>query len=402
MQQSSVRTKIVLIAASFSLPLGVLLYLTVANINLRIDFARKELMGTAYLRPLTSLMEDVQGFQIQTPGTGCAQSAQKVDASFSRMEEADRRFGINLEFTPEGLGKRGRSNLTVASLRQRWNGIKAAGCPAAEAGAAALTADLRAMITHAGDTSNLILDPDLDSYYLMDAVVAALPQTFLRQPAILRDANDPVKANVHAAILREADIDRIVSSVKTAINEDPSFYGSSATLSARMTPALAKYETAASRFGGLAAKSGSASPPEELRTAGGESIAASYALWRTAADELDALLEARIRDSISYRAWALSLAGIAIAASYLLSWIFMRSITRPLDGLIRSLGPGASLLSECVNRISDVKGAESKNVEAQIICEELNAHAEDMRKAVYQLSIHVNGATEAQPSPVEA
>lgn len=32
------------------------------------------------------------------------------------------------------------------------------------------------MITHAGDTSNLILDPDLDSYYLMDVTLIAMPQ----------------------------------------------------------------------------------------------------------------------------------------------------------------------------------------------------------------------------------
>jgi hypothetical protein len=32
------------------------------------------------------------------------------------------------------------------------------------------------MITHAGDTSNLILDPDLDSYYLVDVVLLGLPQ----------------------------------------------------------------------------------------------------------------------------------------------------------------------------------------------------------------------------------
>ena len=36
------------------------------------------------------------------------------------------------------------------------------------------------MITHAGDTSNLILDPDLDSYYLMDVTLLALPETLSR------------------------------------------------------------------------------------------------------------------------------------------------------------------------------------------------------------------------------
>src|SRR5256886_10844306 len=41
----------------------------------------------------------------------------------------------------------------------------------------ALPIYVRTIIMHAGDTSNLILDPDLDSYYLMDATLVTLPQT---------------------------------------------------------------------------------------------------------------------------------------------------------------------------------------------------------------------------------
>ena len=38
-----------------------------------------------------------------------------------------------------------------------------------------LLADIRSLMAHVGDTSNLILDPDLDTYYLMDAVLLKLP-----------------------------------------------------------------------------------------------------------------------------------------------------------------------------------------------------------------------------------
>jgi len=34
---------------------------------------------------------------------------------------------------------------------------------------------VRTMLTHLGDTSNLILDPDLDTYYLMDVSLIAFP-----------------------------------------------------------------------------------------------------------------------------------------------------------------------------------------------------------------------------------
>src|SRR5262249_58145216 len=38
----------------------------------------------------------------------------------------------------------------------------------------AVIGDLVGLITHVGDTSNLIVDPELDSYYLMDALIIRL------------------------------------------------------------------------------------------------------------------------------------------------------------------------------------------------------------------------------------
>src|SRR5262249_51650525 len=49
------------------------------------------------------------------------------------------------------------------------------------------TAALRTLITRIGDKSNLILDPDLDSFYVMDVVVVKLP-------ALLDDIERPAAA----------------------------------------------------------------------------------------------------------------------------------------------------------------------------------------------------------------
>lgn len=40
-----------------------------------------------------------------------------------------------------------------------------------------LLIDIANLRSHVGDSSNLILDPDLDSYYLMDTVLLKLPST---------------------------------------------------------------------------------------------------------------------------------------------------------------------------------------------------------------------------------
>ena len=50
--------KFALISLLFILPLSLVLYLLISEINGRVLFARKEIMGNAYLRPLRRLMED--------------------------------------------------------------------------------------------------------------------------------------------------------------------------------------------------------------------------------------------------------------------------------------------------------------------------------------------------------
>lgn len=55
--------KFVLISLLFLVPLGVSLYLLVREQNIAIDFGRKELEGTYYLRPLRELLEDAQRYR---------------------------------------------------------------------------------------------------------------------------------------------------------------------------------------------------------------------------------------------------------------------------------------------------------------------------------------------------
>src|SRR5206468_1917514 len=49
--------KFALISALFLLPLGLVMYLLTSEIDDRIEFARKEMLGVRYLRPLRALYE---------------------------------------------------------------------------------------------------------------------------------------------------------------------------------------------------------------------------------------------------------------------------------------------------------------------------------------------------------
>ena len=117
------------------------------------------------------------------------------------------------------------------------------------------------MIAHAGDTSNLILDPDLDSYYLMDCTVLALPQTQDRLTSIIGNGYRSLKSEkltqeqriqlaVDASLLDQSDLQRTLASAKTSLDADPNpkFYGRSETLQSNLPPRLRDYEAANAAF----------------------------------------------------------------------------------------------------------------------------------------------------------
>ena len=132
---------------------------------------------------------------------------------------------------------------------------------------------------------------------------------------------------------------------------------------------------------------------DSIRALAKSSRSAEYEYWNVAVNELDQLLRNRIADYAGQRVRGLAVSGLAVLAASLLAFLLMRSITKPLETLVRSLGPGASLLTGCVERIATVNQQERPDPEeASIICDELNAHAEDMRKAVLELARQVRGA----------
>jgi methyl-accepting chemotaxis protein len=411
----SVSTKIFLIAASYSLPIAVLVWLMISSINANITFGTQELAGNAYQRPLFALLDGVQSYQLA--GRGCAGEAPcdatapisaRIEKSLGDLDQVQSRYGTSLQFTTEGLTKRGRETATPATVREQWAAIaEAAPGPNREKLYPGLVTTIRTMITHSGDTSNLILDPDLDSYYLMDVTLLAIPQMQDRVGRIAAAGYDalasgaPLTSEQRAgfaadvAMLSEADAFRVEASTMTAMNEDANFNGVSPTLGARLRSGLERWKTLNTAFSGQLKRLAAGEPvvAADFLRAGVDARQAAASYWSVGVDELDQLLQARIRNYEGNRTWALFLAAIATLGATILSFVLLRSITEPLDGLVQMLGPGATLLSSSVERIAEnSRDKTAPPEEAEIICEELNAHAEKMRMAVLELAAHVQGS----------
>ncbi len=358
-----VSQKLMLISILFMIPDTVLLCLFLFSINANIRFARWEKYGNEYQTPLEELLQLIPQHLLQAQvGLGGDQKLieKKIDRALEDLAAVDRRIGESLQFTQEGLAKRKRDHCTVKNLTAEWQALKShrGEDPAAHLH---LISDVRTMITHAGDSSNLILDPDLDSYYLMDATLLALPEMQDRLftvaeygiSALADEKLSKAECNqlaVYAALLKLSDLDRILGSTQTALNEDSNFYGVSESLQKRVRPALAEFQNKAEAFievtRGLSDRETAGVTALQFAAAGMQVHAESFRLWKTAKEELDILLDERMHYYRMRRARSLILTALALMAAVGFVTFITRSISGPLRRQARELQRSNDALQE--------------------------------------------------------
>lgn len=155
--------KFAIITAIFALP--VLAFIPLAYEQyLRIEqYGTKEAQGTVYLRGLWNLSDSINNY-ITIDNDGNASQSEiddaknKIDTSLSLLSESTGiEKSLGLSITSENLTNKWKASQDINNILQ-------------------ISADTSNAIREVGDKSFLILDPDLDTYYLMDAILLRLPE----------------------------------------------------------------------------------------------------------------------------------------------------------------------------------------------------------------------------------
>jgi signal transduction histidine kinase len=379
LQRLGVSHRLGLISILFLIPDGVLLTLFVVAINGHIDFANLERKGNQFQAPLEELLrlipEHHWALHCRPEPNGIAEDpslkAREIESTFDELLQLNDAMGGALSFTKSGLSKRNRDHLQVPKVKARWVELKrqAVSLTAEESMQRhhRLMEDVRGMITHVGDNSNLILDPDLDTYYLMDVTLLALPQTQERIVSVMHLTRDLLqrtavsvrdRAEVHAqaALLEEADLIRVEASAFTALREDANFHGTCRSLQEKLPAAIQEYSKRMRRYLSLLDRFADPSlevKPDTLWTAGHEARAASFRLWRVGSQQLEVMLHHRVSHYRWRRAMSFILSGCALCAALSLVALVNRSIRLPLQRQANALQTANdSLRNEIAERCS--------------------------------------------------
>ncbi len=396
--------KLALIGAMFALPLAFLLYSLVAEKNIAIDFARAEISGNHFLSALTTAqmalqsstaarLDEIAG--VSAAGSAPAGAEENAAAAIAGIASAARDFS-DVPVEPALVAE------AVDAAHGFLTDAATLGSDRLATRHAKVVAKLRDLIARVGDQSNLILDPDLDSFYTMYAVVVTLPELTDRlmdlsvlASAVAEKQTLSIEDRAQFMILMgqfESAREELSKAVEAAYRGNPD-----GRLKAGMD---ADYRAATATLTFLAAgmkghvlqRDGipvDAHAAAQLRDAG---LAVIGRVTKKAAAELDRLLQARIAGFEERLWWTLALAaGIALLAVALAGWIG-RGISRSLAGMSTTMTelagsnhdvaiPGLGRRDEVGAMAKAVQVFKDNAIENRRLVEERDRHAQELKSS---------------------
>ena len=308
----------------------------------QVAFSAKEIDGVDYVVPALKLVDALADAR-----TAAVRQAIGDEAAGAQLDEAMARardVGTELDAVEARLG----GSLETSKL---WEPIKADldAPPAPASGPETLEAwDARvaaavALVTQAGNISNLILDPDLDSYYVMDAIVVREPillDTSGRIAALdallgSEEGDAALQRRIDLAVARgvlESNHAAVVGGLQTAYDKT-----ADATLNPLLEPPAAALATAVE----------ATSAAIDATVAGGDAGTADAAALGandaalTLVDPLgqgmDTLLETRVAKLQKHQDDVERIALIAVIAALYLFVCFYVALARASSSMVRAL-----------------------------------------------------------------
>jgi len=156
------RTKVALISILVaSLIGGIVYFFLILNLQSQADFSEKESIGVEYIIPLKKLLLDVNDYRYSNSFAPSRLASLKGDI----LQDIE---VINL------VDKIYNEKLLVGD---KWSKIKQeySNTSFSSSNQTKMSSDILGLIAYITDKSNLILDPDLDTYYLMDSYCVRFP-----------------------------------------------------------------------------------------------------------------------------------------------------------------------------------------------------------------------------------
>lgn len=293
------RGKFLAMVSAFLLPLLIVLYLLVQVSMTSIVFNQREVWGSQAVKHLFQML----------------QSTADPQSELTVFEEPIRALADRFpSLALDGV------SFDASKTREAW---------------AAWAAN---KIVAVSDASNLTLDPDLDSYYLMNLTVFQLVPLWQRlaglEASLPQNPSDAALLEVRTLLL-QIDQPGIEASVTTALRADPDFMGPLPGLTDRLSPLSARLSAVLRTLSAQLA--GEGRNGSGLLALTREARAATEELWFEANEDLRLMCQLRVDRYQGELAWSLLGSGVAVFIGLGLMALILLSLMRQIRVLNASV-----------------------------------------------------------------
>ncbi|RED58005.1 methyl-accepting chemotaxis protein [Cohnella lupini] len=332
--------KFILIGILILIPLTVSMYYLVTELNEGYEFAYDERNGVEYNRGLQAVMSTLDEHRrlfVAGEGEQAKVAEALIDQKLAEMDRIDARIGTVLEATADWEG-----------LKAHWADIKSslANYTPEQVGHehAFLIEEGAALISHVGDTSKLILDPDLDSYYLMDATVIRLP-LLGKQIGDLRDQGKRLSEKTELSREEMTDLTGQAAAIQIAVDSIGAGYTiieeQNPALKDKLEPAVQQFQSAMDSFiftlqEGYITYGTVTGTYEQFSEASQAAILATNALYAADAEQLEALIVKRQNHYSDVKRFVISFVVVLALIVFYMFLGFYSSIMRAIGLLLHS------------------------------------------------------------------
>ena len=337
------RVSLVSLLLIFIVPFAVVVYQLVSEIDSGIDFAQKERLGIQYNSSLRKLLESLIEYRhlldssssrntSNTSNTGLqaqlSQQQAKIDTEIKALDAVDLQLGNTLKTTAKW-----------GNIKQKWQDIKnKTTIPLQESVTrqSAMIDDLISLMLHVGDTSNLITDPVLDSYYLMDAIVTKLPEAIVNT-AQTRDLNSKIVADNKITGEEKAQIIFLASEIQSANDKNwrglKVAFDTNFKLKSQLNNALFESFTTTNQLLRITSQQIETNQtlklePEQYIKLATKVINAQFKLYDSVAPALDSLLQERLNNFEKKKSLVLVFSLLVLIIIVGVLFILARSLTK--------------------------------------------------------------------------
>lgn len=357
-------SKFALLASLFLVPLVITSYFFLREINGQIRFAQDERKGVAYMPPVMRLLQESsrRDHAIQS-------MAERPQAKVERMNQL---IGeVDLVHARANLGR---------NVETAWAQIKAEWREAREVTDEAkalehqerLTRSILALVVEIGKNSNLILDPDVDTYYLMDTTVLSNPAivTALGHARFL-DAKADAASDLGPSLqfakhIGEIELlkDRLKNSYEQYSQHNPSLVAATQKNHSALQESLREV---IDHIQTHAAKTGLTETRAKFVADLDRTERALDAYQTTALSQLDRLLAVRIESFVFRRNSVITITSLSLAAVALVMFGFYRSTVSSVRETVRAASAMALGDFQTVARIESRDELGDLNADLQIM-----------------------------------